>query len=139
MADDAESEVKGWPAAFCTKCRRVFPQREAWARTCAICFKADKGYNILLGDKAFLWSQIEISNLQDDVKKLQAEIMRLDAELKKKAAAPPPAPGAHSALSAVTPSVLKDLIMLCHPDMHDNSERATRTTQLLLDIRAKLK
>jgi hypothetical protein len=139
MGDDAESEVKGWPAAFCVKCQRVFPQREAWVRTCAICFKADKGYNVLLGDKAFLWAQIEISHLQDDVKKLQAEIMRLDAELKTKAAAPPPAPGAPSALSAVTPSVLKDLIMLCHPDKHDNAERATRTTQLLLDIRAKLK
>lgn len=141
MSDDAtEAEVKGWPAAFCSKCRRLFPQPESWARTCPTCFKADKGYKILAGDKAFLWAQMEIQRLQEDVKSLQAEIMRQDAELRHRPASSPPVdPRATAALEALTPGVLRDIILLTHPDRHDNSERANRTTQILLDLRTKLK
>lgn len=32
---------------------------------------------------------------------------------------------------------LKDLIFLCHPDRHSNSERATVMTKLLLELRGK--
>ena len=36
------------------------------------------------------------------------------------------------------PAHLTDRITLCHPDRHDNSERATRGTRWLLEERARL-
>ena len=35
----------------------------------------------------------------------------------------------------LTPAMVQDMILLCHPDRHQNSERATRVTAWLLERR----
>ena len=38
----------------------------------------------------------------------------------------------------LTRTIVMDLIALCHPDKHGNSEKATRMTQWLLEVREKM-
>lgn len=37
----------------------------------------------------------------------------------------------------ISPERVKELIRLCHPDLHGGSELATKTTQWLLNMRGK--
>jgi hypothetical protein len=37
--------------------------------------------------------------------------------------------------SSLSPKLLRDLILLCHPDKHQGSERATKVTSYLLNLR----
>ncbi len=75
------------------------------------------------GDLNFLWAQTELERIQ----KALAEANQALAQRK---AAP-------SSDVDIDPETLKNLIKLCHPDKHDNSETATRATQFLLEIRDK--
>lgn len=43
----------------------------------------------------------------------------------------------HALRSPIPPQRLRTLIMLCHPDRHNNSERATEMTRWLLALRDK--
>lgn len=77
------------------------------------------------GDLNFLWAQTELERIQ----KALAEANQALAQRKA-------APSSDVDIDAET---LKNLIKLCHPDKHDNSETATRATQFLLAIRDKQK
>jgi len=117
------SDVTSWPLAVCESCGKCYPRPEAWARTCLICFKNKKGFELVKGDLNFLWAQTELERIQ----KALAEANQALAQRK---AAP-------SSDVDIDPETLKNLIKLCHPDKHDNSETATRATQFLLEIRDK--
>ncbi len=120
---EKESEATSWPTAYCRECNRPFPQKASWAKKCVLCFKEDRGYDLLSGDLSFLWAQMEI-------KRLQAE----NRELPNREAQPTtdPAP-------VLTEKFIRELLSLTHPDRHNNSDRSNRITGELLDLRNTLK
>jgi hypothetical protein len=123
MSEESEEEAKMWPTAYCRECNRAFPQKESWAKKCVLCFKEDRGYALLSGDMSFLWAQMEIERLREE-----------NARLAHRRVKPPADP-----TSVLTPEFIRELLSLTHPDRHKNSERATRVTQQLLDLRKTLK
>ena len=125
-----EAEVASWPTSLCEKCGLPYPRHEAWARTCLVCFKKGRSLELLKGDFNFLWSQLELEKARKSLLDATKEIERLKAA----------APAANATdFSSIDPDLLKQMIALCHPDRHDNSERATRVTQYLLSMRDKTK
>ena len=121
-------EVLEWESVKCRDCGFSFPKSQAWATRCIVCFKKGKGYNRVIADDCFLWSQHELRRLELKLKETQQELAALRLCRDKAPGAPGPAD--------ISDELLRDIVMLCHPDKHDNSERATRATQALLPIRA---
>jgi hypothetical protein len=124
--DAARAEVARWTIATCAECGRPFP-RSGVQRTCIGCYKDDKGYEILLGDKAFLRMQDELVRVQ---KELDAALVALTVERAK-------AKEAADALAGLR-AHLKSLVLLCHPDRHKGSKVANEVTAWLLDLRGKV-
>jgi hypothetical protein len=123
-----EDEVLEWESVKCRDCGFSFPKSQAWATRCIVCFKKGKGYNRVIADDCFLWSQHELRRLEMKLKEAQQELAAVQAHGGR-------APQ-KNAPADISDELLHDIVMLCHPDKHDNSERATRTTQALLPIRA---
>lgn len=120
----AEKEVSAWPESQCSICRQPFPQQHERDRLCLACFKIDRGYPLLGGDKATIWFQSRLSSVQAD----------LALERVKKP--PPPAPDlTHLKVPADFQELLKDLLWLCHPDKHKDHPKATQTFQVLVSLR----
>ena len=125
MFDDSHEEtVRMWPTAYCRECNRPFPQQESWAKKCLICFKSDRDYAVLKGDLCFLWAQMEIQQLQQELSRLHGMSRT---------------PAATSLKEVLTPKLIRDLLNLSHPDKHKNSPKSTAVTQQLLEIRASMK
>lgn len=125
--EPTEDEVLEWESAKCKDCGFPFPKSEQWASRCIGCFKKSKGYNRVIADNCFLWAQHELRRLELKLKEAQQELAAAQALGSRAPAA---------ALSGgVSDELLQDLVRLCHPDLHNNSERATKATQALLTIR----
>lgn len=106
----------------CISCQSPFRQTKGFEQMCPVCFKLDRGYNLLLGDKALLFLQEEY----------QAQTKVLHATTRKLARGASP-----SAPASIRPERVKQLIRLCHPDKHGDSQVATEVTQWLLSMRSK--
>lgn len=130
--DPTEDEVLEWESAKCKDCGFSFPKSEAWASRCIGCFKKSKGYNRVIADNSFLWAQHEMRRLEQRLKEAQQELAAVRGAGSRPGPAPSPAPSADS----LPDDLLQDIVRLCHPDLHGNSERATKTTQALLTLRA---
>jgi len=115
--------VQTWGEATCQDCGCSFPQRGGYERRCPFCYKLDKGYKVLWGDQAFLWSQQQALELQAQIAKLKAL---------NRTANPPKGGGMPSELKG---DLLRQVISLCHPDKHGNSEKSTKITQELNRLR----
>jgi len=146
-------KVDSWTLAVCAECRMPFGQEASWASMCPFCFKEKSNYQILKGDLAFAFLQKELHKRQlepaaapgqqDSLKEAvqQRRIAALEAELvqsKRRAEdlqrevvrLRARATGAPSG-SAPSPdlSLLRKMIVLCHPDKHKDSPIATEVTQ----------
>lgn len=132
MGDGPEEEVKLWPSAVCTDCGRPFPKDQDWAKKCFLCWKESRGYDLTKGDKCFLWGQIELARIVEEVTKMQAHYRRVVQQMEQRNV---------PALSdqGMDPRLLRDVISLCHPDKHGDSPKATAITQELLALRAQMK
>ena len=113
--------------AVCQACGLPFPQRSGYERACPLCFKVSKDYKILWGDQAFLWAQLRVAQLE-------AELCGAQEKLKVAQAKPPAPPKTPAELRG---GLLRQVILLCHPDKHKNSEKATQVTKALLALRVK--
>ena len=126
-----------WVEQTCTSCGLLYPQRKHYEKQCPICFKLNKGYDLLWSDMTFLWAQQKIVSLQADIylrkkayveteKKLlqaQAKVQKLEEDVKRVEP------------ETLDKATVKDLIFLCHPDKHAGSELATEVTRTLLSMR----
>lgn len=122
--EQMRAEVASWTAATCQECGNTFPQRKDYEVLCPICFKLDKDYKLLWGDQALFW-------MQERMQALQAELKQTEKALAQATVVKGPAPFGEG--------TLKKLILLCHPDRHDNSPLSNEVTQLLLSMRKKKK
>lgn len=128
--DEHRSAISTWEGGACIDCGLLFPRRNHYEQRCALCYKVDKGYNVLWGDLAFLWAQEEMAELRLQLRDARRELKNAQA------AKPPPAP-AEAAPAGLKGGLLRNAIILCHPDKHGDSEAATKVTQQLLRLRAE--
>ncbi len=115
--EEKKEEVGGWSDASCADCSRPFPQRHSYERRCPVCYKIDKGYNLLWGDLAFLWAQEALHEAQEKL----------------------PAPKEEQVQERFRGKALTKLIFLCHPDKHGGkaAKVAEEVTKKLLAIRVE--
>lgn len=106
--------------ADCKDCGLPFAQEFDWQRQCPICFKEAKGYAMTASDAS-------LARLQTHTRELQQELQKLRAAGSK----PNPAPAA----GPIPTDMFRRLLMLCHPDKHQNSELANEVTKWLLNQR----
>lgn len=124
---DVLEEVKEWKMHTCKECGCAFPQRQFYEELCPVCYKLDRGYDLLWGDKVLLRTQQHVETLQEELKRTAQSLSEKEKELlalSKKKADPLPL------------LTIKKLIRLCHPDRHNNSPLATEVTQWLLGLKA---
>lgn len=101
----------------CTKCSKAFyvAEGEEWKKTCLSCWKKSKGVQDNSSDRAYQ----RVSELEALTRALYSRI----AELERKPS------------FSIDPDMLRRLIMLSHPDKHNNSEASKKATQFLLDMK----
>lgn len=117
------STVAEWEEGTCQDCGCPFPQRHHYERRCPLCYKENKGYNVLWGDQAFLWTQAKLDETRSQLQEAQRKL-----EAKKETSAAGPQSGLRGDL-------LRQVISLCHPDKHAGSKKATEVTMKLLALR----
>lgn len=101
----------------CQQCKKSFfvADGEEWKKICLRCWKKSKGVQGNASDRAHQ----RVIELESLTRVLYGRI----AELERKSQA------------TIEPEMLKRIIMLCHPDKHNNSEASIKATQHLLDMR----
>lgn len=116
--------VGEWEERCCDTCGLSFPRRSSFGRKCLVCYKADKDYKLLWGDQAFLWAQLELARTRS----LNAQLVDIATALKARQAS----------TGGIDLKLVSELIFLCHPDKHKNSDKATEATKALLSLRKQL-
>ena len=71
--------MKSVQSVKCRDCGFSFPKSQAWATRCIVCFKKGKGYNRVIADDCFLWSQHELRRLEMKLKEAQQELAAVQA------------------------------------------------------------
>lgn len=135
MSSDPWVETTAWGIALCVTCGRPFPQAARSFRVCQVCFKRERGYAVLLGDKALARMQDALAAEAMRGAGALARVAELERELaeaREEAKVARVAPGALSVVRGHIP----DLLLLCHPDRHRNDERSNRITRWLLTLRS---
>lgn len=101
----------------CTKCSKSFyvAEGEEWKKTCLSCWKKSKGVQGDSSDRAHQ----RVIELEALTRVLYSRIATLE----------------HTSSAAIEPEMLRRLIMLSHPDRHNNSEASKKATQFLLDMK----
>lgn len=110
---ETEAYADSLSLAECSRCCLPFHRDVDWRKLCPPCFKETRGWDLKEVDAQFVAVQVDLHNFM------------LTSDATKPSAG----------LDAAT---IKRLIMLCHPDRHDNSAEANAVTALLLDMRGSL-
>lgn len=120
----------------CGECGRFFMPKGSWQKMCGACFlKTDKG-------KEWQKSKVDMEEAQrkarewawqnqsDPFKNFRGNDFGSRYQQ-------PQQPPRQSAPMSFDGQLLRKLIMLCHPDKHNNSAMSTEVTQELLKMRKK--
>jgi len=102
----------------CVDCDLPFATSNTRATQCLPCWKKDREYDMSKADTAHILLQNHMRRLMllyDHVENTRARSSNSGSSLSDKQ--------------------IKRLLILCHPDKHDNSEMATEMTQLLNGMR----
>lgn len=102
----------------CERCGELFEPKYANVRLCISCF--------IESEHAF----DTVAELKRENASLWTKIQRLESSKPRKQRAKESA-----TISAIPADVLKLLVLLAHPDKHDNSPAATKATAWLLNAR----
>lgn len=130
------------PTATCA-CGATFRRPEAyrWRRQCFACWQKSRPEQV---DEADLERRVRYaeeecqqlrSQLQDERRANDAGLKAAAREVALCKKAVLELYAAATAEKLLTPDLLRDMILLCHPDRHGNGERANRVTAWLLDRR----
>ncbi|MBK7423578.1 MAG: hypothetical protein IPJ48_11015 [Propionivibrio sp.] len=102
--------------ATCSTCGNRYQRDEPWKRTCLPCWKKRKRAE-----------QNSAPGTSNELLKARLEILKLQAELSVLRLA---------TTRAIEPGMLAQLIRLCHPDKHGNSQGSNKATAWLLGQRS---
>lgn len=58
--ENLKEEIEEWEEAECMDCGMAYGQAQEWQHYCPVCFKLDRGYKILVGDRHIVWLQQEL-------------------------------------------------------------------------------
>lgn len=123
----------------CVVCHMPFPQDKPWEMACTPCWKESRGFEQTKADQTQRAYQQEIRRMVGELAAFQA------APLPPPPAPPPePVPAINVAWASegpvrLTAGQVKHLLVLCHPDKHQNDPRAAIVTKWLLALRQKLR
>ena len=120
-------DLNALPRRVCRECNTPFPAPKGFESMCPVCFKLDRNYDLYVGDKALLHLQDQYHVQAHRLGELTVRYNRLRAKQVS-----PPSPQA-----SLDPKRVEQLIRLCHPDKHGDSQTATEMTQWLLSQRKK--
>ena len=120
-----EEDLKDFTVAICATCHKPFFRDEDWKITCLICFKTERAYDLYAGDKQMLLLQTALHDLTERLKEHahDAEVWKRRAQKMKQKRTP------------LTKEQIRDLVILCHPDKHGSTKKATEITQWLLSLK----
>ncbi len=123
----------------CSTCNLPFSSRFRNDDTCLPCFKRSRGYDLTKADEAHERLAEEAKDLMEQVSTFKARVAELET-LKKRiveleSQVKSSTQTTTVSLTSVPETFLKTLIMLCHPDKHGNSEKASEATKILLALR----
>lgn len=128
------------PYKICENCEESFHHDygEEWKTVCIKCFKRRKSMERGESDPDSVFvDRVELARLRRDANFYKDQYFTLLASQNGYRPTPPPSAGS-KILEKLSP-LIKDLIVLCHPDRHGGSDpRAVRTTQVLLDLRKEV-
>jgi len=143
----------------CQDCDSTFFSSYGRSIQCLPCWKTDQGYTLSKADNALIVTQEkyteldnaqpansasdsdpkELARLKQKVRNMQSEKDALALQVKvlhAQVAQLRATQGASSSYgSGLSRGFIKKLLMLCHPDKHDNSDLATEVTKELLSRR----
>ena len=111
----------------CRECRSVFVAEKEWESKCIVCWKESKEMDLLAGDKQCRLLQKEIKRLEKENRHLLKQYRLQMDELNQKKS--------KQIASSDLNERVKDLLRLCHPDRHNNSDKAAEITRWLIDLR----
>ena len=119
----------------CPTCQLQYVPLSRYATTCLPCWKKDRDYDLSKADLAHIALQehiedqvdneIELQELRKKALVLTIKVQQLEQQLKNNSTSSP----------QLSKSFIMDLIALCHPDKHNNNEKAKSVTQKLLVMR----
>ena len=128
------------PYKYCSDCGECFHYDlgQEWKDLCLKCFKRRKAMERNESDPdSVVVSRVELAKLRQEAGFYKNHYFSLLASQNGYGPTPPPSAGS-KILEKLSP-LIKDLILLCHPDKHGgNDPRATRATQALLDLRKEV-
>jgi hypothetical protein len=111
--DALDQHSKGMSRKRCRHCSLWFGAAASYQDLCPVCFKRSRGWDFRANDAAILWLQRALSY----------------AEFSKPTRTMEP---------DIDAAMVRRLILLCHPDRHDNSTEANEVTGWLLDVRREV-
>ena len=82
-APPTEDDVRKWPGAICTACKRVFARDAAYKTMCIPCFKAGFGAPRVPSDNAHLWLQLALHRMLADLRASEAKNKALTVQLEE--------------------------------------------------------
>lgn len=101
---------------ICVDCGTTFEAKGTWQIRCTNCFKKIKQQELIK-----LKSQI--TELSNQLYYYKQKLTTLQSFSNKE----------------IDSKLLMDIIVLCHPDKHENSKKSNEVTTKLLDMRRKIK
>jgi hypothetical protein len=136
-------EITGYTREVCETCDSPFYMVRGYEKKCLICFKTDRGYNLLAGDKQFFALQDElvdayevIEDLEIQAKKMKASLRKTRKEvraLREEAAFVPAA-----VLDGLDAKMIKKMLLLCHPDHNNDSDKSKEVTAFLIQLKEQI-
>ncbi len=124
-SNDATETLQNYTVAICATCHKPFFRDEDWKITCLICFKTERAYDLYAGDKQMVLLQTALHDLTERLKEHahDAEVWKRRAQKMRQKRTP------------LTKEQIRDLVILCHPDKHGSTKKATEITQWLLSLK----
>ncbi len=130
------------PTARCS-CGATFnrPDSRRWQRQCFPCWQKSRPVPVEESDqdRRLRYAEEECQQLRrqlaDERRASSAREQAASEELDGYGRALKAVHAAVEAEGMLTPAMVQDMILLCHPDRHQNNERSTRVTAWLLERR----
>lgn len=119
---------------ICPKCKKPFVDPDDWRKSCILCWKKEKSYDLTKSDLQYQALQDVTHDLNKQIEELQTEIEELEEELEENKNDENSDDNAN-----LTEAQVKALLRLCHPDKHSNSKLSNEVTKWLLAKRDDMK
>ena len=140
---DLSDEIKGYLRRICKVCESPFYAVKGYETECLVCYKKSRGYKLLGGDKQFFAMQdelidayeviadleVRVDNMKDTCKQLKQQVRQLKREAQVIPA---------TVIEGLDEKMVKKMLLLCHPDHNNGSDKAKEVTEFLIRLKDSL-